>query len=64
MLKLGHKLTSLILFDLDGTVVDTAHDLIETANNVYSNNAKHNISYEIGREIASDGVGSFSKTKI
>lgn len=52
-------MTSLILFDLDGTVVDSANDLIETANNVYSDNDKQNITYEIGREIASDGVRAF-----
>jgi phosphoglycolate phosphatase-like HAD superfamily hydrolase len=56
-------MTCLMLFDLDGTVVDTAHDLIETANKVYSDNAKHNISYEIGREIASDGVEAFLRLR-
>jgi phosphoglycolate phosphatase len=56
-------LTSLILFDLDGTVVDSANDLIETANNIYSDNNKQNITYEIGREIASDGVKAFLKLR-
>ena len=56
-------MTSLILFDLDGTVVDSANDLIETANNVYSDNDKQNITYEIGREIASDGVRAFLKLR-
>jgi len=49
----------LILFDLDGTFVDTAFDLVESANKVYKNNNKLNISYEAGREIASDGIKSF-----
>jgi 2-phosphoglycolate phosphatase len=49
----------LILFDLDGTLVDTAFDLIESANKVYKNNDKCNISYEAGREISSDGIKSF-----
>jgi len=49
----------LILFDLDGTFVDTAFDIIESANKVYKNNNKLNISYEAGREIASDGIEAF-----
>lgn len=56
-------MTSLLLFDLDGTVVDTAYDLIETANKVFSNNNKPMISYEIGREIASDGVMAFLRLR-
>ena len=49
----------LILFDLDGTFVDTAFDIIESANIVFKNNNKLNISYEAGREIASDGIKAF-----
>ena len=49
----------LILFDLDGTFVDTAFDIIDSANKVYKNNNKLNISYESGREIASDGIEAF-----
>ena len=48
-----------ILFDLDGTLCDTANDLIETANQVYKKNNKSIISYEVGREIASDGINAF-----
>ena len=48
-----------ILFDLDGTFCDTANDLIETANQVYTKNNKSIISYEVGREIASDGINAF-----
>ena len=48
-----------ILFDLDGTFCDSANDLIETANHVYTNNNKSTISYEKGREIASDGINAF-----
>ena len=48
-----------ILFDLDGTFCDTANDLIETANQVYKKNNKSIISYEVGREIASDGINAF-----
>jgi 2-phosphoglycolate phosphatase len=51
----------LILFDLDGTFVDTALDLIESANEIYKNNNKLNIPYEAGREIASDGINAFLK---
>jgi phosphoglycolate phosphatase len=53
----------LILFDLDGTFVDTAYDIIEAANKVYINNNKPIISYKVGREIASDGVSGFLKLK-
>ncbi len=52
-----------ILFDLDGTFVDTAFDLIKTANIIYKNNKKTNISYEVGREIASDGTQSFLRLR-
>jgi phosphoglycolate phosphatase len=62
-LKLGVELISTVLFDLDGTFVDTAFDLIETANIVYANNYKSNISYEVGREIASDGVKAFLRLR-
>ena len=53
----------LILFDLDGTFVDTAFDIIESANKVYKNNNKLNISYEAGREIASDGIKAFLRCR-
>ena len=59
LLRLKPKMIRLILFDLDGTFVDTAFDLVESANKVYKNNNKLNISYEAGREIASDGIKSF-----
>ena len=52
-----------VLFDLDGTFVDTAFDLIETANIVYTNNRKSPITYEVGREIASDGINAFLKLR-
>ena len=53
----------LVLFDLDGTFVDSAYDLIETANIIYDNNHKSKISYEAGREIASDGVRAFLRLR-
>jgi len=62
-LKLRVKLISTVLFDLDGTFVDTAFDLIETANIVYKNNHKTNISYDAGREIASDGIKAFLRLR-
>ena len=63
MLKLRVELISTVLFDLDGTFVDTAFDLIETANIVYKNNHKSNITYEVGREIASDGIKAFLRLR-
>jgi 2-phosphoglycolate phosphatase len=62
-LKLGVELISTVLFDLDGTFVDTAFDIIETANIVYKNNYKSEIPYEVGREIASDGVKAYLKLR-
>ena len=52
-----------VLFDLDGTFIDTANDLISTANEIYSKNNKPSISYEEGREIASDGIRAFLKKR-
>jgi phosphoglycolate phosphatase-like HAD superfamily hydrolase len=52
-----------ILFDLDGTFVDTAFDLIGSANQLYLNHQKKKILYEQGREIASDGVKAFLKIR-
>ena len=48
-----------VLFDFDGTFADTAHDLISTANYIYSLYGKKPISFEEGRAIASDGVRAF-----
>ncbi len=56
-------MTRLVLFDLDGTFVDTADDLIETANTIYLDNNKSKITYEIGREVASDGIRAFLKLR-
>jgi|TARA_B110000238_G_scaffold129366_1_gene139669 2-phosphoglycolate phosphatase len=63
LLKLRVELISTVLFDLDGTFVDTAFDIIETANIVYKNNYKSEIPYEVGREIASDGVKAYLKLR-
>ncbi|MDA9210865.1 HAD family hydrolase [Methylophilaceae bacterium] len=52
-----------VLFDLDGTFVDTAFDLFETANIVFASNRKPNISYDVGREIASDGIKAFLRLR-
>ena len=56
-------MTRLVLFDLDGTFVDTADDLIETANTIYLDNNKSKITYEIGREVASNGIKAFLKLR-
>ena len=44
-----------VLFDLDGTFVDTAFDLFETANIVFASNRKPNISY--------DGIKAFLRLR-
>ena len=48
-----------VLFDLDGTFIDSAHDLVKSANDLYKSLNKHSISFEEGREIASDGIKAF-----
>jgi len=48
-----------VLFDLDGTFIDSAHDLVKSANDLYKSFNKHSISFEEGREIASDGIKAF-----
>ena len=48
-----------VLFDLDGTLIDSAHDLVQSANDLY---AMHNyplITFEEGREVASDGIKAY-----
>ena len=48
-----------VLFDLDGTLMDSAHDLVQSANDLY---ALHNyplITFEEGREVASDGIKAY-----
>lgn len=44
-----------ILFDLDGTLVDTAPDLAAALNYVLQKNNKKPLAYEVIRPIASDG---------
>lgn len=49
----------LILFDFDGTFGDTAPDLIASANFIYKKYDKSIISFNEGRQIASDGIKAF-----
>ena len=56
-------MTKLFLFDFDGTLVDSAPDLIISANYLFDKYKKKPISYEQGREIASDGVGAYLKIR-
>ena len=51
-------MTKLFLFDFDGTLVDSAPDLISSANYIFDVYQKKSISYEEGREIASDHLKS------
>ena len=52
-------MTKLYLFDFDGTLVDSAPDLIASANYLFDRHGKKLISYELGRAIASDGVSAY-----
>ena len=56
-------MTKLFLFDFDGTLVDSAPDLISSANYLFTKYKKKSISYEEGREIASDGVNAFLRMR-
>lgn len=56
-------MTKLFLFDFDGTLVDSAPDLISSANYLFTKYEKKSISYEEGREIASDGVNAFLRMR-
>jgi N-acetyl-D-muramate 6-phosphate phosphatase len=48
-----------ILFDLDGTLLDTAPDLAHAANTLYHQYGLPQIDYEILRPLASDGALAF-----
>ncbi|MDG2253215.1 MAG: HAD family hydrolase [Methylophilaceae bacterium] len=56
-------MTKLFLFDFDGTLVDSAPDLISSANYIFDVYQKKSISYEEGREIASDGVNAYLRMR-
>jgi len=56
-------MTKLFLFDFDGTLVDSAPDLILSANYLFDKYEKKPISYERGREIASDGVNAYLRMR-
>ena len=50
------KKPSAILFDLDGTLLDTAKDLGNALNNILSELERPTVAYETYRNIASDGA--------
>jgi len=56
-------MTKLFLFDFDGTLFDSAPDLIFSANYLFDKYQKKSISYERGREIASDGVNAYLRMR-
>ena len=56
-------MTKLFLFDFDGTLVDSAPDLISSANYIFDKYQKKSLSYERGREIASDGVNAYLRMR-
>ena len=47
--------TKLVLFDLDGTLIDTAPDFVLSLNNVLKNNHKEPLDDSIIRNHVSDG---------
>jgi len=49
-------MTKAVLFDLDGTLLDTAEDLGAALNHVLSVNNLPGVAYEISRPLASDGA--------
>ena len=48
-----------VLFDLDGTLIDSAHDLVQSANDLYALYNHLPITFEEGREVASDGIKAY-----
>ena len=48
-----------VLFDLDGTLIDSAHDLVQSANDLYAIYNYPLITFEEGREVASDGIKAY-----
>ena len=48
-----------VLFDLDGTLIDSAHDLVQSANDLYALHNHPLITFEEGREVASDGIKAY-----
>lgn len=56
-------MSKLFLFDFDGTLVDSAPDLISSANYLFDKYQKKAISYEQGRELASDGVNAYLRIR-
>jgi 2-phosphoglycolate phosphatase len=48
-----------VLFDLDGTFIDSAHDLVQSANDLYAMHNHPLITFEEGREVASDGIKAY-----
>jgi 2-phosphoglycolate phosphatase len=56
-------MSRLFLFDFDGTLADSAPDLILSANYLFDKYEKKPISYEQGREIASDGVNAYLRMR-
>ena len=48
-----------VLFDLDGTLIDSAHDLVQSANDLYAMHSHSPITFEEGREVASDGIKAY-----
>tara|TARA_B110000008_G_scaffold244893_1_gene254832 strand:+ start:122 stop:769 length:648 start_codon:yes stop_codon:yes gene_type:complete len=48
-----------VFFDLDGTLIDSAHDLVQSANDLYALYNLLPITFEEGREVASDGIKAY-----
>ena len=56
----NHK-TKLVLFDLDGTLIDTAPDFLISLNNVLSNHSRENVTMEKIRPHISEGSSKLIK---
>ncbi len=57
---MNHKIKA-VLFDLDGTLVDTAPDMVATLNQLLSNHKQANITYIEGRNYVSQGAVALIK---
>ena len=56
----NHK-TKLVLFDLDGTLIDTAPDFLVSLNNVLKNHGKSCVSMDEVRPHISEGTSKLIK---